>query len=185
MQNFVQYLAHIILGIGMRVYHLSRHAKVRQNHQWSLCVHYLQSVVPSSSKTCSQWCPIPTWCYRDNVSTSIQSVLARQSDCFHNKHSKRRYIVGTGMFFCYKSAFSSCSIISYGDVPRDFWNSKQETLQVLKRLVSTLEQMNVSNGTGPGVLHLGTNIWRRKSHFCSLKKFYFLNENVSNWTNLT
>ena len=42
------------------------------------------------------------------------------------------------------------------EVPRDVRNSKgPETWQVQERTVSTLEQMQVSNGTGPGV-------WRGK-----------------------
>ena len=38
------------------------------------------------------------------------------------------------------------------EVPRDVRNSKgPKTLQVQKRMVSTLEQMQVQNWTGPGV----------------------------------
>ena len=55
-------------------------------------------------------------------------------------------------------------VANYGDmtsyektpeVPGDFRNSKSEICQAQKRLVSTIEHMQVPNGTGPGV-------WRSK-----------------------
>ena len=50
------------------------------------------------------------------------------------------------------SQYRFSSIISKTEVPRDVRNSKgPQTRQAQERIVSTLEQMQVPNGTGPGV----------------------------------